>query len=93
MFVLKLYIINIDKPEDKEEISTSSETSKSPTHMDISNGEKSIIKPIAASCNELMYNYQSPTDSGEMKRFLFNDFVAQAAVANAGIILHCHIIF
>jgi hypothetical protein len=84
--VLKLNIIHIDKPEDKEEISTSSEPSKSPPHMDISNGEKSIIKPTAAGCNELIYNYQSPTDNGEMKRFLFNDFVAQAAVANAGIV-------
>ena len=78
-------IIHVDKRDDKEETSTSSETSKSPPNMDISsNGEKSIIKPIAAECNEFMYNYQSPTDSGEMKRFLFNDFVAQAAVANAG---------
>ena len=51
--------------------------------MDISNGEKSIIKPTTG-CNELLYNYQSPSDSGEMKRFLFNDFVAQAAAANAG---------
>ena len=58
--------------------------------MDISNGEKSIIKPTTG-CNELLYNYQSPSDNGEMKRFLFNDFVAQAAVANAGI--NCHYFF
>ena len=45
-------------------------------------------------CNDLVYNYPaSTTDGGEMKRFLFNDFVAQAAVANAGILSKSMTIF
>ena len=51
--------------------------------------EKDTAKSMPHS-NELVYSYSSPTtDSGEMKRFLFNDFVAQAAVANAGKIWSC----
>ena len=80
---MNIYIT--DKHEDKEEASNSSETSKSPPRIEIPNGEKTVRKP-SSGCNELLYNYQSPTDNGEMKRFLFNDFVAHAAVANAGII-------
>merc|ERR1719322_1874651 len=61
----------------------SSENSKSPLSLDVPISEKDIVKPMPI-CNDLVYNYPaSTTDGGEMKRFLFNDFVAQAAVANA----------
>merc|ERR1719322_103266 len=61
----------------------SSENSKSPLSLDVPISEKDIVKPMPI-CNDLVYSYPaSSADGGEMKRFLFNDFVAQAAVANA----------
>ena len=63
----------------------SSESSKSPLIVDVPISEKDVVKPMPI-CNDLVYSYPAATsDGGEMKRFLFNDFVAQAAVANAGI--------
>ena len=62
----------------------SSESSKSPLNVDVPISEKDVVKPMPI-CNDLVYSYPAATsDGGEMKRFLFNDFVAQAAVASAG---------
>ena len=79
-----LIILFVDKLANKQGSVGSSENSKSPINVDGIVPEKDIVKAMPHS-NELVYSYpSSTTDSGEMKRFLFNDFVAQAAVANAG---------
>ena len=58
--------------------------------MKINNVEKNMVKS-ASGCNEISYNYPPSSDNGEMKRLFFNDFVAQAAVANAGNLYYCKI--
>ena len=79
-----IYSNFIEKQGNKQGSVSSSESSKSPVNMDNAGSEKDIVKPMPI-CNDLVYSYpSSATDSGEMKRFLFNDFVAQAAAANAG---------
>ena len=80
------FFIILEKIVNKQGSVGSSENSKSPLSVDVPISEKDIVKPMPI-CNDLVYNYPaSTTDGGEMKRFLFNDFVAQAAVANAGIL-------
>ena len=82
--MFQVHSIFADKLATKQGSVGSSENSKSPLNVDGIVPEKDIVKPMPPS-NELVYSYpSSTTDSGEMKRFLFNDFVAQAAVANAG---------
>ena len=84
-----LFFLLLDKLANKQGSVGSSEHSKSPINVDGIMPEKDIVKAMPHS-NELVYSYpSSTTDSGEMKRFLFNDFVAQAAVANAGKISSC----
>ena len=76
----------LEKLGNKQGSIGSSESSKSPLSVDVPMTEKDIVKPMPI-CNDLVFSYPpSTSDGGEMKRFLFNDFVAQAAVASAGIL-------
>ena len=73
----------LDKPEDPEASRSSSEGCQSSPKTKQNITQKNDSKSVTG-CDEAKYIYPSSSDDGEMKRMFFNDFVAQAAVANAG---------
>ena len=79
----KVYLF-LDKKGDKEVDSLSSASSKSPLTSEVINIDQDIGSSSSGAGKAMMYKYSANTNDGEMKRFFFNDLVAQAAVANAG---------
>ena len=74
----------LDKKGDKEVDSLSSASSKSPLTSEVINMDQDVGSSSSEAGKAMMYKYSTNTNDGEMKRFFFNDLVAQAAAANAG---------
>ena len=79
----KLYLF-LDKKGDKEIDCLSSASSKSPLTSEVINMDQDVGSSSSGTGKAMMYKYSPNTNDGEMKRFFFNDLVAQAAAANAG---------
>ena len=78
-----MYLV-LDKKGDKEVDSLSSASSKSPLTSEAIKIDQDVGSSSSGAGSAMLYKYSTHTNDGEMKRFFFNDLVAQAAAANAG---------